>query len=152
MKEGKDSKALDVLQKLLEVTPEVNVEYDRVMLPVAEALMQLSVEDTSATAQKILSPEEQQEAIEIGRELTGRLFTIFEEEMEYYLSLNGRFFEATTEDLSLMYQVNTRLYQVLKAARPNDPMVEEFEQRLEAIDKAIDQKEQDLIDLGTYSF
>lgn len=152
MRLGEDSKALDVLQKLLEVTPEVNVEYDRVMLPVAEALMQLAAEDSTAMSRNSLTPEEVETAQAIGHALTERLFTLFEQEMEYFLSLEGRFFETTTEDLSLMYQVNTRLYQVLKAARPDDPMVDELEQRLEAIDMAIEQKEQELIDLGAVSF
>ena len=150
--QGKEDKALGVLAKILEVTPEKNVPFDRVLLPAAEAMMSLTVEDTTRNASNPLTPEQRKEALELGKQLSGRLFTLFEDEIDYYLSLEGRFFEQTTEELSLMYQVNGRILQVVEAYQPNDPMAADLRERMDMIDKAIERKEQELKDLGSLSF
>lgn len=150
--QGKDSKGLDILRQTLTVTPEKNVPFDRVMLPVAESLMALTQEDSTRAATMPLSPGEEQEALKLGTELSERLFTLFEDEIEYYLSLDGKFFEDATEDLSLMYSVNNRILQVVRTYQPDNPLVEELEERMDMIDKAIERKENELRDLGSVSF
>ncbi|MDG2246508.1 MAG: DUF2723 domain-containing protein [Flavobacteriales bacterium] len=152
MRTGDGSKALDVLNKLLEVTPEKNVPFDRVMLPVAEALLTLSSQDSARVSAMNTLPEDREEALVVGKELSDRLFTIFEDEIEYYLSLDGDLFDKSTEDLSVLYQVNARIVQVMEMNQPNDPKVQELKDRLDAIDNAIEAKENELIDLGMFQF
>lgn len=149
---GDEKRALEVLLRTLEVTPEKNVPFDRVLLPVAEALVSLSVEDTSRVLSNPLSQEERLIALKEGKALSKRLFDLFESDMEYYLSLEGRFFNAATEDLSLKYQVNQRIYQMFRIYQPDDPIIEEFESRLDSMDAALDRKEKMLRDLGSVSF
>jgi tetratricopeptide (TPR) repeat protein len=150
--QGKDEKALKVLQKLLDVTPEKNVPYDRVLMPVAETLMLLAATDTSRTASEPLSAEQKAQALASGEALTLRLFELFEQDMYYYLSLEERFFNQTLDDLSILYQVNGRLLQIVERYNPNSTIKDEMRERLEAIDSAIEAKEQALRDLGSVSF
>ncbi len=152
MRKGKGERALDVLDKLLEVTPEKNVPYDRVMLPVAEALLALSNADSTRAGSMNTTAADRAEALRLGKELSGRLFTIFEDEIEYYLSLDGKYFDAATEDLSILYQVNNRILSVFQQNQPNDPMVKELESRIEAIDQAIQAKERSLVNIGEFEF
>ena len=148
---SEDDRALNVLNKLLTVTPEKNVEYDRVLLPVAEALINLSGEPDSLR-QSNLSAEERAQAKELATGLSDRLFTVFESEIEYFLSLDGRYFDQVTEDLSILYQVNARILSEMEREHPDDPLSIELSERLGEIEKAIDRKEQELKDLGTVSF
>ena len=150
--QGKDEKAFKVLQKLLEVTPEKNVPYDRVLMPVAETLMLLAATDTSRTATEPLSPEQKAQALASGEALTLRLFELFEQDMYYYLSLEERFFSQTLDDLSILYQVNGRLLQIVERYNPDSAIKDEMRERLEAIDSAIEAKEQSMRDLGSVRF
>jgi hypothetical protein len=155
IKEGKESKALDILNKVIEVTPEKNVPYDRVMLPVVEALYDLSMSDSSDTAMGLgasLTAEQRATAKMLAEKTGERLFTLFEDEMNYYLSLNEPYFSQVTDDMSILYQVNQRLKQVVSFYHPEDPKVQEWSQRLEAMEQAIEAKERDLIDLGHVEF
>ncbi len=152
IKTGDEKRALDVLLRTLEVTPEKNVPYDRVLLPVAESLISLSVSDTSRQLSNPLSPEGRLIALKEGKQLNNRLFTLFEDEIEYYLSLDASHFDAVTDDLSLMYQVNQRIYQMMRIYQPDDPMTEELQLRIDSIDQAIDRKERSLIELGSVNF
>lgn len=153
MNEGKDKKSLNVLKKLLEVTPEKNVPYDRVMMPVAETLNMLAKEDTTRRPIDPLSNEERLEAQQLGENLSARLFELFEDDMYYYLSLEEQFFSQVVDELSILYQVNQRLIQNLAINNPKSALVEELRDRLDQLDRAIEQKEQDLNrDLGSVEF
>lgn len=152
MTEGKDDKSLDILEKLLEVTPEKNVPYDRVMLPVAETLNALARLDTSRDVTDQLSPERRAQARKLGEDLSERLFDIFEDDMYYYLSLEQRFFTEVLDDLSLLYQVNQRILQALRVYNPESELIEKLEERLDEMDRALEEKESDLRDLGSVLF
>lgn len=152
MLEGKDRKSLQILKKLMEVTPEKNLPYDRVMLPVAETLMALGMEDTTSTATEVLSAAERQEALDLGAELGDRLFELFEDEMYYFLSLEEPYFSATTDDLSLYYQVNQRILDVMKASGVDSARIEDLEGRFDDMDAAIERRERELRDLGSVAF
>lgn len=150
--EGKEKKALAVLQKVLEVTPEKNVPFDRVLLPVAEAFMSLGEPDTTGVTVEPLTPEERAIAVKQGSDLGERLFEIFEDEMYYYMSLEEPFFSQTLDDLSLYYQVNSRIVQVMQVYNPNDPRIEDLRDRLDKVDAAIEAKEQAMRSLGSFEF
>ncbi len=150
--EGKDVKALNVVKKLLEVTPEKNVPYDRVMLPVAETLNALGRVDTTRSTVEPLNEQQRAEAAQLGETLTLRLFDIFEDEMFYFLSLEERFFVQTVDQLSLLYQINSRLTQALEVYNPGSEALRSMKERLDAIDRAIEEKERSLRDLGSVSF
>lgn len=150
--EGKEKKALAVLQKVIEVTPEKNVPFDRVLLPVAEAFMSLAQVDTTRVAIDPLTPEERAIALKEGSDLGERLFEIFEDDMFYFLSLEEPYFSQTMDDLSLYYQVNSRIVQVMQVYNPTDPRIELLRERLDKVDAAIDAKEKSLRNLGSFTF
>lgn len=155
IKEGKDNKAFNVLDKLIEVTPEKNVPYDRVMLPIVEALYDLSKSDSTDVATLNGSPMSQADCLkaqELAEQVGDRLFTLFEEDADYFLSLDGKYFDQVTDDLSILYQVNQRLQQVANFYHPESAKAKEWEERLQAIEAKIEAKERDLRDLGFTSF
>lgn len=155
IEERKEDKAKDILDKLLEVTPEKNVPYDRIMLPIIETYYELSSEDTlrtSIAADSKLTDEERQQAKEVAMELTERLFTIFEDDMQYYLTLDPYYYNQVVDDMGILRQVNERLEQVATFYYPDDSLGSELRTRIEKINDLIDLKEKGLIDLGQVDF
>ncbi|NQX90538.1 MAG: DUF2723 domain-containing protein [Flavobacteriales bacterium] len=155
MVENKDNKAFDVLKKTIEVTPEKNVPYDRIMLPIIEGLYELSSGDSTKTPTAMdvqLTEEQRAEALELANATAQRLFTIFEQEMDYYMSLEPEYFNTIGEDFSLMRSINQRMEQVLRFYHPDDPMVQEFQDRLDSLDMRYQQKLTGVTDLGKVDF
>ncbi|MEM7578669.1 MAG: hypothetical protein AAF316_02265 [Cyanobacteria bacterium P01_A01_bin.80] len=136
-------------------TPEKNVPYDRIMLPIIEGLYELSSADSTKTPTAMdlqLSEEERAEALALANATAQRLFTIFEQEMDYYMSLEPEYFNTIGEDFSLMRSINQRMEQVLRFYHPNDPMVKEFQDRLDSLDVRYQQKLTGVTDLGEVEF
>ncbi|MGB0422853.1 MAG: protein O-mannosyl-transferase family [Flavobacteriales bacterium] len=155
IEEDKDEKALDILFKTIEVTPEKNLPYDKIMLPLIESLYELSSADTSRTAAAInsdLTQEQRDRALEKANFVGDRLFTIFEQEMEYYLSLEPQYFNQITDDFALMKQVNERIEQVVRFYHEDDPKVQEYQDRLDALERKLIAKQSGVTDLGEVEF
>ncbi|MGB1032584.1 MAG: hypothetical protein ACPGWM_08205, partial [Flavobacteriales bacterium] len=81
-----------------------------------------------------------------------RLFTIFEQEMEYYLSLEPQYFNQITDDFALMKQVNERIEQVVRFYHEDDPKVQEYQDRLDALERKLIAKQSGVTDLGEVEF
>lgn len=122
--EGKDEKALNVLNKSLEVMPERNVPFTRVLHPTVEAFY--------AVGEK-----------EKGNELAVRLFEIAENELEYFFSLEPGMAESIDMDMRSNYAVVSRLSEL---AIENGATLSEGDiaSRMEAITAAYAQKVQDI--------
>ncbi|MBX2981335.1 MAG: DUF2723 domain-containing protein [Flavobacteriales bacterium] len=88
--EGRKEEAKQVLDLAQAKMPEKNVPYDRIMLPIIEAYYQA---DDTASANR----------------LTQRLFTIMDENMNWYLSLSPKFADKVTDDMGMGKMVMERL-------------------------------------------
>lgn len=88
--EGRKEEAKQVLDLAQAKMPEKNVPYDRIMLPIIEAYYQA---DDTASANC----------------LTQRLFTIMDENMNWYLSLSPKFADKVTDDMGMGKMVMERL-------------------------------------------
>jgi hypothetical protein len=155
IEERKEDKAFDVLNKLIEVTPEKNVPYDRIMLPIIETYYELASQDTLRTiiaGSSKLTAEEQARAKEVALAMTERLFSIFEDDMQYYLTLEPYYYNQVVSDMSILRQVNERLEQVATFYFPKDSLGSELKTRIERMNELIDLKEKGLIDLGQVEF
>lgn len=121
--EGQNEKALDILYKSLEVMPEKNVPYDRVMLPTIEMLYQLG------------------DSIAAGK-LAERLFEINEDEVEYWLTLEPQFALSVDGEYQIKMTVNSRLEQVVNFFDPTSDLAKELRGRLEDLSKKFDDKQE----------
>lgn len=113
MKEGQDSLALKILHKSLEVMPEKNVPYDRVMLPTIEGLFEAG------------------DSIAAGK-LAERLFSITEDELQYYSTLEPDFAASLFDEYDLKLTVNSRIEQVVRFFMPDSDLAKELGERLDA--------------------
>jgi len=155
IEESKNKKALNVLDKIVEITPEKNLPYDRIMLPIIESLYELSSNDTLKTGAAInsdLSEEDRARAKELADQVGERLFRIFEDETEYYLSLDPKYYNEIVGEVGLMKQINERIQQVLSFYHPEDPRVKEWKDRLKTMSKKIEAKEKGVTVLDDVEF
>lgn len=88
--EGKNDKAIKVLDKCLEVTPEENVPYDGTIFSIAIAYYQAGADKK-------------------GNELSTKLFDNFEKNMTYYGSFKGRDRTAFGPDIDRTQEIMERL-------------------------------------------
>ena len=124
-------RALEVLDKLLRVTPQENVPYTRVLMPVLEAYAELASSDTLLSPNaSLLSEDQRKSSLDKAQELLQALFKQQEELVEFALSLDAEYFSAMTSEIDLAIQVNDRLIRVYKYYHPEDPLVNELEERL----------------------
>ena len=145
--EGKQDMALAVLKKVVEITPEVNVPYDRVMLPIAENFWSLGPRDTLGFPpgyESELSEELQKEAQAEGKRISVRLFDIFEEDVEYFLSLEPKFASKYVDDMEIKMSVNNRLTLLYQFYAPDDEVGYELAQRLDSLSTQFEAKLQDI--------
>ena len=120
--EGKKDKAVEVLDKCLEVMPERNVPYDFFMLPITEAYYNAGELDKA-------------------NEIINRLFDLYEEEMEYYLSLDNARYKSirsskVQQAVSLLYRLNA-----IAGKTKQEELAKDFKERFEAIQTAFGARE-----------
>ncbi|MEY3397575.1 MAG: hypothetical protein RL220_169 [Bacteroidota bacterium] len=99
--EKDNAKALDILNKAMEVMPEKNVPYDRVIWTMAEAYF------------KAGDPEK-------GAALTKRIFELNEDQYEYYLSLDDDRKVVLEDELTQQLYINQRLILSMEDALGKD--------------------------------
>lgn len=126
IKEGKGDLALKALNKCVEVTPEVNVPYDRVIPGLIDSYFKIAMEDTSNTAG--VTAEEKAEAQRMGEQLTRRMFEINTQEIEYYQSLEPDFAEQIARETEMYkHGVNEQLMRMLEHYVPDSKVIGELE-------------------------
>ena len=153
IREGKGEQGLEVLEKVLEVTPKENVPYTRVMLPIHENLATLATADSMKSPFKDGAPEELRlRAEEKLAQLTRDLFDQQASELNYYHSLEPGFYAAVKGEKDMALQVADRVIRILKFYTPDMPMIGELEAELDSIEVSLSEKDKDLIDLGRFSF
>lgn len=101
---GREDEAQEVLMKALEVMPEHNVPYNRVMLPITESLYKIN-ED------------------EIANEIAVKLFDRYAAEMNYYLSLDAKYAQTLQQDMQIGMYVMQRLETLVNTIYPQDEQI-----------------------------
>jgi hypothetical protein len=151
--EGRGEMALATLEKVIDVTPQENVPYTRVMLPIQENLALLATADSmKSPLGEDWSPELRERATERLREVTLALFAQQESEIDYYLSLEPGFYNAVRGEKDVAIQVADRLKRITEFYLPDDPELSALGARLDSIRSKIDAKDKAIIDLGRFSF
>ncbi|MBM71162.1 MAG: hypothetical protein CL847_00060 [Crocinitomicaceae bacterium] len=151
--ENDPKRALDVLDEVLRGTPQANVPFTRVLMPVAESYIKIANADTNLTSYAdILSEEDRMRALDVAKELTEALFVQAEETITFSLSLTPEYYGAMEEDRQLSLQVCDRLQRVLKYYHPNDEYVDELKSRIDTIESNIENYQRMIVDLGSINF
>jgi len=123
IEEGREDMARTILDISLEKMPEHNVPFDRILLPTVEAYYTIGDKEK-------------------GDLLAGRLFTIMEENLTYYLSLESRFASQAENDMAISHAVMGRLMNT--ATRQNSEMATNLRERFLQIEEAYQGKLQEL--------
>lgn len=151
--EERGAKALEVLEKVLEVTPEQNVPYTRVMLPIQENLALLA---TSDSLKSNLGPEFTEEmrsrAVARFEAVTLALMNQQASEVEYFLSLEPSFYAAVKGERDLAMQVADRITRITEFYVPESPILESLKDQLDSLNAQIETKNVEMVDLGRFSF
>lgn len=126
--EGRKDKAKQVLDLAQEKMPERNVPYDRIMLPIVEAYYKAG--DT-ASANRI----------------NERLFTIMDENMQWYLSLEPRYADKVSDDLSMAKLVMDRLV-ATATVHGQKALADRLRERMKEVGALYDEKMQDIDSQG----
>ncbi|MFH1322008.1 MAG: DUF2723 domain-containing protein, partial [Bacteroidota bacterium] len=113
LKEGKKDSAIKVLDKCLEVMPDKNVPFNFFVTPIAEAYYRAGV------------PEK-------ANPIVGQLTDVYEDEMNYYLSVRGEHAKALeTEKQRAMYTMQ-RLHAIAKAYKQKE-LAENIDERIKKL-------------------
>jgi hypothetical protein len=123
--EQKEDKALNVLDRSLEVMPDHNVPFDKLMVPIAENYYELG-ENEKANA------------------ITKTVFDRYAEDFEYYMSLDPKFAVQLQQDIQIAYSVMRRLRDDVTQRYPQEGLSDELNERFETLDKAFDEKIKEL--------
>ena len=110
IQEGKNEKAKEVLDKCLEAIPKNNVPYDIFVLYLTENYYQLGDYET---------------ANQLAREIAD----IYEDDLQYYLSLKGKNAEWVKNDKNQAMAVLQRLYMLTNQQYPQEELGKEFNDR-----------------------
>jgi len=123
--EQKEEKALNVLDKSMEVMPNHNVPFDKLMVPIAENYYELGENDKA-------------------NEITQIVFDRYAEDFEYYMSLDPKFANQIQQDFQVAYSVMRRLRDDVTQRYPQEEFAEKLNERFEMLDKALDIKLQEI--------
>ena len=146
-------RALEVLDKLLRVTPQENVPYTRVLMPVVEAYAELASSDSLLSPNaNSLDDSQRKASLDKAQELLQALFKQQEELVEFALSLDAEYFTAMTYEIDLALQINDRLIRVYKYYHPEDPIVDQLDARLGLMETQIEDYESSIVELGFMEF
>jgi hypothetical protein len=126
IREGDLARARDILFKCLEVMPEHNVPYTRIMLPITESLYKV---------------KEDEEANKVAE----RLMDIFEENMRYYYSLDAHHARTLTNEMQIGMYVVQRLDLMVNELYPQDEeMKKRFSERFKSLEEGFEQAMTDI--------
>ncbi|MCA1761388.1 MAG: DUF2723 domain-containing protein [Cryomorphaceae bacterium] len=125
IEEEKIDKAKKTLDKCVEVMPNHNVPFDRLMVPIIQNYYRVG-EDEKAN------------------EILGILFDKSSEEFEYFMSTDVENAVQLRQDIQMSYQVMQRLHSYVTQAYPQEELGEKIDARFEEMDKMFDAKIQEM--------
>lgn len=114
IKEGKKDKALEVLNKCLEVLPEENIPYDFFMLPVAEAFYKAGAPDKANA-------------------VTEKLADIYTEQLNYYFSLDQEKYAQISSQGNQAMSVLYRLHMLTTRDFPQDSLGKKIKESFDGL-------------------
>lgn len=120
--EGRKAEAKKVLDKTMEVMPEKNVPYDRLLVPIIESYYELGENKTA-------------------NEIANKVFGIYERDMTYYLGLSQEYWEKQQNEINLAMAVMSRLSQVARF-KQQEAVAKSFEARMAKLQKMAEMKMQ----------
>jgi hypothetical protein len=142
MDAGDGDRAVDVLDKLMSVTPASNVPYTRVVLPMQELLSELTCRDTAkAKFASKMNPEKLKRADALHEELTRGLIDQQVQMMHYLAKLNGEFAAAAARERSLAVQMADRIIQVMRVYQAKSPLLKEMEEAVNTAKQDLEGRE-----------
>ncbi len=119
--EDKEEKALNVLDKCLEVMPNHNVPFDRLMVPIIQNYYRIG-EDEKANA------------------ISEIVFEKYANEFEYFMSVDAEYAVRMQQDIQTSYAVLQRVHAFVTRLYPQEGLKEKFDERFKALDAVFDQK------------
>jgi hypothetical protein len=118
--EGRKDSAIQVLDKSLDMMPERNVPFDRILIPTIEAYYKAG-------------------ALEKADTIALRLFDIMEENMQWYMSLDPEKAEKVSDDMGITHMVLQRIADV-SGTMYSRPIGADLKKRFEEVDQAFTEK------------
>ena len=149
IEENDPVRALTILDETIRVTPEENVPYSRVLMPIAEGYMKLAVKDTMLLSfYDQLTDLQRDSALLKAKQITDALFVQSEELIDFSTSQSPDYFAAMEEELQMSIQVCDRLLRVMRYYHKEDPYVDELKSRIDSIDAEIENYQRTRLNLG----
>lgn len=121
IKEGDNERAKNALDRSLHVMPDHNVPYTRVLLPTVEEYYRIGDYDRA-------------------NGLTDTLFTRYEEELDYYLSLDLKFNMSVQEDMQIANYMLQRFVQLTTIQYPQGEMGDDLRSRAETMSTLVNER------------
>jgi hypothetical protein len=143
LNEGKRDSALNVLNHCLEVMPDKTVPYNIMMLRIIElyyasaTMNQPQVDSSGIVINQVmeLNDEKSKNAITTANSISQRLTEIYEDDVEYYMSLKGtKYFKLVEKDLGQALAVMQELIRMARNAK-QDKLVKELEAKFKVIEQ-----------------
>jgi len=125
IEEEKIEKAGEILDKCLEVMPDHNVPFDRLMLPIIQNYYKIG-EDDKANA------------------ILETVFDRYAENFEYYLSANVENAVNMRQDIQMSYAILQRLNVFVTQMYPQEELKSKINERFDALDAAFERKIQEM--------
>jgi hypothetical protein len=119
--EEKIEKAVNVLDRCVEVMPPHNVPYDRLMMPIIEAYYRTGESDKANA-------------------LITQVFDRYEDDFRYYMSVDAEWALQMQQEIQMAYAVLQRSTMIVSKVFPQDDLKENFTARFEELDRAFDAK------------
>lgn len=118
IRQGKKEKALEVLDKCLEVIPHKNVPYNQFMVSIAEHYYRL-------------------EAYDKANEIVKILFDIYEDDLNYYMSLKGKYRKSVEREEGFTKYILGQLVMLARDRYPASGLNEEMKERFDFITNTV---------------
>ena len=125
VEEEKIEKARDILDLAMEKMPERNVPFDRIMIPMAENYYSIGDDEKA-------------------NHITERLFEIYSDNLDYYLSLDPQWASQMQQDMRLAFLVNQRLKSLVNELYPQEELKERINSAFGEYEKAYYNKMQEI--------
>ncbi|MDF1674855.1 MAG: DUF2723 domain-containing protein [Vicingaceae bacterium] len=118
IRQGKKEKALEVLDKCLEVIPHKNVPYNQFMVSIAEHYYRLGAYDKANEIVKIL-------------------LDIYEDDLNYYISLKGKYRKSVEREEGFTKYILGQLVMLARDRYPDSGLNDEMKERFDLITNTV---------------
>jgi len=132
---GASARGLEVLEKLVRVTPSRNVPYDRIMLPAIELLSEIAQDPG-------LTEEQRSLAGTLAKQVGAELFKALSDDVRYYIALDDAYYSAASSEIQVAMAVTQRISGSLSDALPDDEEVQAMAETMSQLRSAQSARQQ----------